>query len=72
MASPGGTSQPFCEPVTTRSILQASVSTGTQPMLETASTMSRASLSACTTWAIASMGFSTPVEVSLWVTSTAL
>ena len=70
-ARPGGTIQPFCEPVTTTSSPQPSVSSGIEPRLLTASTSSSLSASR-TTRAISSRGFVTPVEVSLWVTSTAL
>ena len=69
MARPGGTIHPFWEPVTTTSMPHSSTGQGSDPRLETASTMS--SLSRClTTCAISPMGLVTPVEVSLWVIRT--
>ena len=62
-ASPGGVIRAFCEPVTTTSMPQASVSSGTAPRLEIASTteITPASLQAATSdW----MSETTPVEVS--------
>ncbi len=55
----------FCDPVTTTSIPHASVSSGTAPRLEIASTteMTPASLHAA---ARAWMSETTPVEVSEW------
>ncbi len=50
---------------------QSSVSTGAPPSEETASTITRASLSSRTTLARSAIGFMTPVEVSLWTTVTA-
>ena len=70
-ASPGGTMNPFCDPVTTTSRSQASVATGTQPTLLIASTSISRSCPR-TTFAMAPMSLVTPVDVSLWVTSTAL
>ncbi len=69
-ARPGGTIHPFCEPVTTTSSPQPSMSHGIEPRLLMASTRSSRSASR-TTWAISSRGLVTPVAVSLCVTSTA-
>ena len=72
MASPGADIQAFCEPVTTTSTPQASISNGTAPRPDTLSTRIRASGAASrTTAASSAIGFITPVEVSLWVSSTA-
>ena len=62
---PGGVISAFCEPVTTTSMPHASVSSGTAPRLEIASTteIAPASLQAATSgW----MSETTPVEVSEW------
>ena len=67
--SPGATIQPFCEPDTTTSRPQASVSTAIEESDEIASTISSRSCRR-TTCAISSSGLVTPVEVSLCVTST--
>ena len=64
-ARPGGVIRAFCEPVTTTSMPQASVSSGTAPRLEIASTteITPASLQAATSdW----MSETTPVDVSEW------
>jgi len=69
---PGATIQAFCEPLTTTSRPQASVSNGTAPRPEIASTRTRAS--GATPWATlasASIGLVTAVEVSFWVIRTA-
>ena len=70
---PGALIQAFCDPVTTMSMPQASISNGTAPSAETLSTRMRA-LSSTSRIAAAStgIGFITPVEVSLWVSRTAL
>ena len=73
IASPGADIQAFCEPVTTTSTPQASISNGTAPSPDTLST--RISASGATSWTTAArsgIGFITPVEVSLWVSRTAL
>src|SRR6185312_12766199 len=62
-ASPGGVINAFCEPVITTSAPQASVSRGTAPRLETASTTESAPAS----WQIVNSGsrsHTTPVDVS--------
>ena len=59
----------FCEPVTTTSAPQASVSSGTAPRLETASTIDSASASAHTA-SSGSRSQTTPVEVSEWTRNT--
>ena len=61
IASPGGHISAFCEPETTTSIPQASVSSGTAPSDEIASTTSRASPTASLT---ARTSETTPVDVS--------
>ena len=61
----------FCEPETTTSSPQASVSSGTAPRLEIASTTVSAPVGA-TRSAISRMSVTTPVEVSLCVRKTAL
>ena len=69
--SPGATIQPFCEPAITTSRPHSSTGQGIADSEEIASTISSRSWS-CTTRAISgSMTFVTPVDVSLWVTSTA-
>ena len=60
----------FCEPPTTTSTPHASVSSGTAPRLEIASTTSSASFP--TAREIASTSATTPVEVSLCVVNTAV
>ena len=59
----------FCEPVTTTSAPQASVSRGTAPRLETASTTERAPASPQTA-SNGSRSQTTPVEVSEWTRKT--
>ena len=72
MASPGAAIQAFCEPVTTRSTPQASISNGTAPRPDTLSTtMSASGAASRMAAARTGIGFITPVEVSLWVSSTA-
>ena len=61
IARPGGHISAFCEPERTTSTPQASVSSGTAPSEETASTTSVASPTAAL---IAWMSVTTPVEVS--------
>ena len=70
---PGAAIHAFCDPVTTRSRPHSSIANGTAPSAEIASTRIRASGAASRT-AAASAGMSlvTPVDVSLWVSSTAL
>ena len=73
MARPGADIQAFCEPVTTTSTPQASISNGTAPRPETLSTrMSVSGETSRTTAARSRIGFMTPVDVSLWVSRTAL
>ena len=73
MARPGAAIQAFCEPVTTRSTPQASISNGTAPRPDTLSTrMSASGAVSRTTAASDAIGFMTEVDVSLWVSSTAL
>ena len=73
MASPGADIQAFCEPVTTTSMPQASISNGTAPRPDTLSTRISASGATSRIAAASSgIGFMTPVDVSLWVSSTAL
>ena len=73
MARPGADIQAFCEPVTTTSMPQASISNGTAPSPDTLSTrMSASGAASRTTAARSAIGFMTPVDVSLWVSSTAL
>ena len=70
MASPGGVISAFCAPEATTSMPQASVSSGTAPRLETAST----TLSAPASRAAAANdcgSSTTPVEVSECVKKTA-
>ena len=70
MPSPGGVISAFCDPETTTSSPQASVSHGTAPRLETASTTMSAPASfaaAASAW----MSATTPVDVSDWTTQTA-
>ncbi len=70
---PGGTIQPFCEPVKTTSRSHASIGSGTEPRLLIASTRMRMSgRTSRIAFAIAPRSFVTPVEVSLCVTITAL
>ncbi len=72
IARPGADIHAFCEPVTTRSTPHASISNGTAPRPLTLSTrISASGASARTAAASSAMGFMTPVEVSLWVSSTA-
>ena len=72
MARPGAAIQAFCEPVTTTSTPQASISNGTAPRAETLSTrMSALASTSRIAAASAGIGFMTPVEVSLWVSRTA-
>ncbi len=59
----------FCEPVTTTSAPQASVSSGTAPRLETASTIESAPASAHAARS-GSRSQTTPVDVSEWTRST--
>ena len=59
----------FWEPVTTTSAPQASVSSGTAPRLETASTIESAPASAHTC-SSGSRSQTTPVEVSEWTRNT--
>ncbi len=68
---PGGVISAFCEPETTTSRPHASVSHGTAPRLDTASTTTSAPASFATA-AIAWMSATTPVDVSDWTTQTAL
>ena len=69
---PGAAIQAFCEPVTTTSRPQASISNGTAPRPLTASTrISASGASSRTAAASSAIGFVTPVEVSLWVRRTA-
>ena len=70
VARPGGVMSAFCEPPTTTSIPQASVSSGTAARLEMASTTESAPASAAAA-AIAWASLTTPVEVSLCVKKTA-
>ena len=68
-ARPGGVISAFCEPETTTSMPQSSVSSGTAPRLETASTTTSAPASfaaAASAWTSAT----TPVEVSEWARKT--
>ena len=70
MPRPGGVISAFCEPETTTSSPHASVSQGTAPRLETASTTTSAPPSfaaAASAW----MSATTPVEVSECTTQTA-
>ena len=60
----------FWEPATATSTPQASVASSTPPRLDTASTTTSAPVGA-TARAIASMSWTTPVDVSDWVTYTA-
>ncbi len=60
----------FCDPATTTSTPQASVASSTPPRLDTASTTSTAPVGAVSR-AMRSMSWTTPVEVSDWVTNTA-
>ena len=70
---PGAAIHAFCDPVTTRSRPQSSIANGTAPSAEIASTRSSASgATSRTAAASAAMSLVTPVEVSLWVSSTAL
>ena len=62
-ASPGGVISAFCEPEQTTSIPHASVSSGTAPRLEIASTTTSAPASFATA-ASARTSATTPVEVS--------
>ena len=72
MASPGAAIHAFCEPVTTTSTPQASISNGTAPRPDTLSTRINASgFSSRMAAASAAIGFITPVEVSLCVSRTA-
>ena len=66
-ARPGGHISAFCEPETTTSMPHSSVRSSTPPRLETASTTSAAPLGR-TASAIARMSWTTPVDVSDWVT----
>ena len=66
-ASPGGVISAFCEPDTTTSTPQSSAASSTPPRLETASTTSSAPVGR-TASAIACTSWTTPVEVSEWVT----
>ena len=73
MASPGADMNAFCEPVTTTSMPHASISNGTAPRPDTLSTrMSASGRSSRIAAASSGIGFMTPVDVSLWVSSTAL
>src|SRR5262245_46161172 len=73
MAMPGAAIQAFCDPVTTRSRPQWSIANGTAPSAEIASTRNSASgTTSRTAPAIALTSAVTPVDVSLWVTRTAL
>jgi len=73
MASPGAAIQAFCEPVTTTSTPHASISNGTAPSPDTLSTrISAPGATSRMTAASSGIGFMTPVEVSLWVSRTAL
>ena len=73
MARPGAAIHAFCEPVTTRSTPQSSMWNGTAPRPDTLSTRIRASgVSSRMAAASSAMGFMTPVDVSLWVSRTAL
>ena len=71
MARPGGVISAFCEPVVTTSIPHSSVSSGTAPRLETASTTDSAPASLAAA-ARASTSLTTPVDVSQCVTKTAV
>ena len=68
---PGGESQPFCDAVMTTSSPHASISSGIEPSEETQSTRISGSATSRTAAAISAIGLVTPVEVSLWVISSA-
>ena len=70
IARPGGVISAFCEPVVTTSIPHSSVSSGTAPRLEIASTTDSAPASRAAA-ASASTSLTTPVEVSRVRTNTA-
>jgi hypothetical protein len=70
IARPGGAAQAFCEAVATTSRPHSSVRTSMPTIELTASTMRSASVWR-TTAAISRSGLVTPVDDSLWVTSTA-
>ena len=70
-ASPGGRASAFCEPASTKSRPQRSVSTGDAASDVTASTSSSTSSNSWTTAARASRSCSTPVDVSEWTRVTA-
>ena len=73
MARPGAAIHAFCEAVATTSTPQPSMSNGTAPSEDTVSTRISASGAAARIAAASSgIGFITPVEVSLWVSRTAL
>ena len=67
--SPGGVMSAFCEPATTTSRPHASVSSGTAPRLDTASTTTSAPASRATR-ASACTSATTPVDVSEWTRTT--
>src|SRR5438445_4386533 len=69
MVTPGGNIHPFCDAVIATSTLQRSTGRSMEPMELTPSTTSRR-LWRLTTSARERSGLVTPVEVSLWVTST--
>ena len=72
MLMPGGETHDFWEAVETTSMPQASTEIGAPPALLTASTKTRASEFWWTTFAMSCRGLVVPVELSLWVNSTAL
>ena len=73
IAKPRADIHAFCEPVTTTSTPHASISNGTAPRPDTLSTRIEGigCLVADGLAANSGMGFITPVDVSLWVNSTA-